>query len=219
MPVDINSDVGICRLALSKLGTDSTIESFTEDSAEARECDLWYNTALDAILTANPWKFATKRLTLAAHGDDPPDGVWGFRYQYPADALKLWYLENPTGQTSSSSAFWTNDPVRIDGSAGNAVPFNVEISTDGTKSIMTNLADAIGVYTFQQRNVNLFPHMFKIALALLIAYSVAPAITEGSSKTDKMLAAYNGFLPVAMASDANEKITYPPREADWIAGR
>ena len=36
------STVQIANFALSKIGSDSTIESLTEDSAEAAECNLWY---------------------------------------------------------------------------------------------------------------------------------------------------------------------------------
>ena len=220
MPLDINSDIGICKLALSKLGTNSSMESFTEAGVEASECNLWYNISLKEILSSAFWSFARKRQTLAVHGDDPPAGVWGFRYQYPVDALKLRYLENPTGQTSSSSAFWSQESnARIDGNAGQKVPFEIEISDDGTKSILTNLDSAIGVYTFLQTNVHLFSPEFIEAFSTLLAYHIAPGLTEGDKKTKEMIALYSGVWPIAVAASANESASGPPPEAEWIRGR
>ena len=68
------------------------------------------------------------RKTLTAHGDDPPTD-WTYRYQYPSDCVKARFIENPLGRTK--------DPV----------PFDVEQSTDGTMSIVTNQNEACLIYT------------------------------------------------------------------------
>ena len=92
------SSVKIANFALSKVGTDSTIETLTENSAEAKACNLWFETARKQALSAYDWPFARKRLALAVHGDDPPD-EWAYRYQYPADCVKARFVENPVGKT------------------------------------------------------------------------------------------------------------------------
>src|SRR3546814_8520623 len=92
-----DSKVQICNMALSHIGSKSTIESVDEPSAAAQQCRLWYEMARRQALGAYNWTFARKRLALAIHNDDPPEGLWNFRYQYPADCLKAREIENPGG--------------------------------------------------------------------------------------------------------------------------
>jgi hypothetical protein len=93
------SEVSICNMALSKIGASSSIESLTEESAEANECNLWYTFSRRQTLQATDWGFARRRITLATHGDDPPSGVWGYRYQYPSDCLTMRKIESPVSGT------------------------------------------------------------------------------------------------------------------------
>ena len=84
------TDTGIANMALSHVGAESDIESLTEKTAEAIQCNLWYNFSRQQILEIYDWSFARRRLGLAPHDDtisetstDPWAGVWSFRYQYP----------------------------------------------------------------------------------------------------------------------------------------
>jgi len=151
------SEVRICNMALSRIGA-GAIESLTEGSAESDECDLWYDYARKQALVANDWNFARKRLTLTTHTEDP-DATWGFRYQYPSDCVSFRFLENP---------------VRA---GADAVPFEIELDTAGDAlSILTDLDEAIGIYTRNLVTVTLFSEwfveMFATALAAKIAYSL-----------------------------------------------
>ena len=61
-------EVTIARMALSHIGA-SSIESLSEDSAEAKEANTWYAVSRQTALEAFNWNFARKRQLLAVHGD------------------------------------------------------------------------------------------------------------------------------------------------------
>lgn len=196
------SKVKIANLALSNIGAKSSIESLTENSAEAQECNLWYDVALELALEAYDWSFARTRLTLATHSDDPPDGVWEYRYQYPSDCVKLRSLVNPLGPDA--------DPV----------PFTVETSEDGlTKSILTDLDDAVAVYTRLQTQTSMFSLYFVFTLAAALAHLIAFTLTGKTTIQDSWQERYLAYIRDASSHDANETVGKPPRESEVVRGR
>ncbi len=196
------SKVKIANLALSNIGARSSIESLDELSAEAKQCKLWYDFAREMALEAYDWSFARKRQTLAAHSDDPPSGVWGYRYQYPSDCVKLRYLVNPLGPDA--------DPV----------PFEVESSLDGsTKTILTDLEDAVAVYTWNLEQTALFSIWFVQTMAAALGYFTAFSLTGKTTIQQVMLDKFNVYLAAAEMHDANERVGAPPREAEAIRAR
>lgn len=73
------SNVTISNMALSHIGADSTIESMAESSAEAAQCNLWYDYSRLQVLEAYDWGFARKRLDLAVIdtiSDDTTDNAY-----------------------------------------------------------------------------------------------------------------------------------------------
>ena len=194
------STVAIANLALSKIGTDSTIESLTENSAEANLCDLWMDRARIQTLEAFNWDFARIRGTLATHNDDPPV-TWTYRYIYPADCIKALFIENSAGKTE--------DPIE----------YIVEQSTDGTKSILCDEVDAILIYTKDETRPTFYPEWFIEMLAAVLGSKIAFALT-GKLRMASLLrdeARQMAILAPAMA--ANEKQEGKPRDASHIRGR
>lgn len=196
------SKVQIANMALSNLGDSSSIEAFTEQTPQARQVRLWYDVSRIATLEAFDWSFARKRRALALHGDDPPDGVWSYRYQYPDDCVSARMFENPLGHEA------------------NAIPFKVEQSEDGfEKTILTDLEDAVLVYTKDVENPGLYTLHFAKALSYILAHHMAISITGKISMQDKMFERWQLFIALAPSFDANESIQREPREAEWIRGR
>jgi len=195
------SEVSICNMAISNCGG-SPIESITENSTEAKQCNTWFTFARRQALEAYDWSFARRRLTLATHSDAEPDGVWSYRYQYPSDCVMFRKIQNPEGDIA--------DPV----------PF--EIETDDaqiTKSILTDLDDAIGVYTFDLTDTTLFPSHFIITFSYALAARISFAITGKVELSEIMDKKFNDSILLASASNANEQMRPPPRDADWIRNR
>ena len=209
------SEVSICNMALSKIGASSSIESLTEGSAEANECNLWYTFSRRQTLQATDWGFARRRITLATHGDDPPSGVWGYRYQYPSDCLTMRKIESPV----SGVGVWSPEEKRLVADA-DAIPFSVELDDNqDTKSILSNLDNAIAVYTMDLVEVTLFSEMFVTTLATAIAANIAYALTKKTKLEEKMALRFQQIIMAAGAVDGNEQMEPPPREASWHRGR
>lgn len=196
------SKVDICNMALSNVGTQSTIEDIDEESAEAAQCRVWYDRARRQALEAYPWSFAKTRLVLAEDAEDPPEGLWGFRYQYPADCIAAREIENPAGPTAD------------------AVPFTVEMTSDKSRrSILCNLEDATLIYTYDNDTPSTFSEHFVETLAYLLGSKIATSLTGNRQIKVDLFNAYRGMIAVAPAQNANEGVEPPPREAEWVRGR
>jgi len=194
------SEPKICSLALSHIGA-SGIESLSEGSSEAQACDLWYDFSRRQTLAIMDWSFARRRIILATHNDDPPD-EWAFRYQYPSDCIKMRLLENPLGTLVAP------------------VPFKIESSDDTTtKTIMTNLETAKGIYTFNLVIVAQFSEMFIELLSYAIAGHIAFSVTGKDKLQQVMEDRFLRLTRSAPAIDAAEDMQEGPKDADWISGR
>lgn len=194
------SEVLICNMGLSLIGA-GKIESLTEGTAESNECDTWYTFSRRQALAAHDWSFARKHLTLADHTDDPDD-TWAFRYQYPSDCVVMRKLQSPTSAIDD------------------AIPFEVELDTGGDAlSILTDLDDAIAIYTRNLTNVALFSEFFVVMLATAIASNVAFALTGKEELKKDMVEQFLQMSSAARATNANEQVGRAPREADYIRGR
>lgn len=212
------SVVRICNMALSYIGA-TPIEDIGEDSKEAAECRLWYDYSRLQALRAYNWAFARKRLTLAAHGDDPPN-EWAFRYQYPSDCVAARWIVNPLLGTGRNSPILFNNLDRdVRELNTDAIPFEVEMSTDTTKSILTNECCPELLYTFDQESPAYFSPGFVDAVSLLMASRMAFAITGKRSLAKDATEGYIRTLRAVGAVDATEAVAPPPREAEWVRGR
>lgn len=194
------SQVKIANMALSYIGAKTTIESLDESTAEARQCRLWFDYSRIKALEAFDWGFARRRKALAADGQDPPD-EWGYRYQYPATCVKFRRIWNPLGKTAD------------------AVPFELETNDSDVVTILTNLQEAIGVFTFDATNTAVYTSLFVDALAYQIGQRVAYKLTGKRAIAVDMKAAFKQAVSEAMASSANERVDEPERDPEWIRGR
>ena len=86
------SDVDIANAALVDLGHEA-IESFLDDSDQARAVNALYTIARDRTLASHPWNFATKRLSLPAAVITLNTDEWDTACLLDADALRVLYIE------------------------------------------------------------------------------------------------------------------------------
>ena len=208
--------VSIANMALSHLGAASTIESFDELSNEAVQCKLWYDIARKEVLEAFDWSFARKRATLAEHADGPPD-EWAFRYQYPADCIMARSIWNAFG---GIGVFGLVDATRLSIYQGDVIPFELEASDAGDDlTILTNMEDAILVYTFDQAVPAMFSSHFVKILARNLAAKMAYSITGKQALEDEHFKIAERLIRLAPAYDGNQHGITPPAEATWIRGR
>jgi hypothetical protein len=86
----MSSIVSICNLALSNLGKDN-ISALTDEGAEAKACNQFYDHVRDTLLQVYPWNFAGKSASLAEVTNDKA-GQWRYAYRRPTDCLKIRYV-------------------------------------------------------------------------------------------------------------------------------
>ena len=67
--------------------------------------------------------------------------------------------------------------------------------------------------------VTLFSEFFISLLATNIAAYIAFSVTGKQDMEEKMAFRYAQLLQTAPASNANEQVGRPPRDAEWIRGR
>lgn len=205
--------VFICNMALSHIGAKSYIESLAEQTAEAKQCKMWYQFSLVQCLEAFDWSFARKRDQLAPASDAPP-AQWSYRYQYPADCVAMRRLWNPAGEQAD------------------AVPYEIETqNSTGIKTILTDMGyatefpsvappcGAVGVYTFLNNVPATYTVFFVELLSRCIASHIAFSLTGKDKVVQAQTNAYQQVLRAAPAYDANERVGQPPRDAEWIRGR
>lgn len=196
------SSVAIANMALGHVASRVTIESFTEQSVEAGQVNLWYDISRLQTLEVFNWSFARRRITLAVHGDDAPEGIWTFRYSVPEDTVIMRGLENPLGKTA--------DPI----------PFEIEQNLDGNgKTLVTDLEEAVGIYTFDLEDPSMFSPHFIQMLSLKLGSNIAFSMSGKRQLRIDLLQWYNALLLEAPTYNANEEVKGPPREAESVRGR
>jgi len=197
------TEVQIAKFALSRIGGES-IEAFDppEDSTESHQVKLWYHHCRRETLELFDWSFARKRLTLALDSNDPPDGVWIYRYQYPADGLVIRKLENPAGRAAAP------------------VPFDIELPiTPEVKTILTNVGDAVAVYTANILIPALYSPSFVNAFSLTLANRLIHPINGDKKMKEAVAEQYTQMIILAGALNFKQGRDHLPREASWIEAR
>ena len=172
------SKVQICNMALSHVGNSESIEALNDDTKEAKQCALWYDYARLQVLEAEDWDFARTRITGTSHGSSPP-AKWAHRYQYPADAVKVLRLERENDQ----------------------YPILFEEDFKTTRSIVTDEARAVIVYTKDEENVAVFSPKFVDALSWYLAYKIGFALSRKAYIPDRALAGYREVMGVSVGED------------------
>lgn len=176
------SDVTICNLALSHLGA-AAINSMTDATKEARNCQLHYAVSRDFVLRDHPWNFATRREYLALLSGVNPVG-WSYAYAYPSDchfAREIWQEVEQLKPT----------------------PFEVLKGPSG-KIIVTNEENAVLEYTALITDPTQFDPMFVNALSYFLASELAMPLTKSIQVTQSMLSMYMSRVAQASTIDGRE---------------
>ena len=192
------SAVTICNLALSLLGDSATVSSIDppEGSAQAEHCALFYPIALDLLLEAHTWNFATKRVKPALLAQQ--SSVWRYSYALPQDAQSVIALL-PQGATDDYEAYGVRVPVE----------YQLE-QVDGATVILTDLADAELRYLSRAIDPERYPAAFVAALVCKLAAFLAGPLLKGEAckeqrqECEEMAALY---LALARSQDSNRRLT------------
>lgn len=218
------SAIDICNMALSYARA-GRIESFTENSTPALQCQLFYETCRDQVLEDCAWGFATKIVPLQLLDSDVYSVFnWAYVYQYPSDCLKIQRVILPYEAVTQQSSL---DTVRVYGFDNNPQPdlnspVKYEIfDIDGTTVVAANQSDLRVEYTRSIEEVNKFSASFRLALSRLICAHIAVAVAgeeKGSKIARESLSMYRSLINNAIANEMNQRHE-PPQESDLVTAR
>lgn len=199
------SEVDIANLALARLGDNATIASIDppEGSAQAEHCARFYPIARDSLLEMHAWKFATRRVLLAALAID--SWGWSIAYAEPTGAIKL---------LAVLPAAASND--------AETQPYETGSDANGASIILTNQEGASLRYIARTTDTTRFSPLFVDALSWLLASHLAGPVIKGDDGAAMAKSCYANFRAVlsqAIVSDANQRKTSKDHNPPWLAGR
>lgn len=192
------SVITIVNLALLDVGS-AKIGSLTEDSPEAAAANLVYDEALEYVLEAHDWDFATTRVQLAALSATPAFG-YDHQYQLPADFVRLigaWDNDDETGE----------------------LDFRIAKGPSGGKVIETD-ADALYVkYVAKVTDPNVMTPSFRKTLRYELAMPLAIKLHQSSTLADAMEKKRDKALRDARGIDGIQAPGDQIPDGTWITDR
>lgn len=192
------SGIAIARQALALLGR-SSIESFTEQSPEARQAKTWYDPSRREALSYHDFSFARKTTALAEHSEAATDS-WKYRYAKPANCLRVWKVFAEGSKT--------------------AQPFE-EALVGEQMTILTDVPNAYVQYTFDLEVTDLFSPLFTRALRYLMAHYMGPNLAGevGMKLSERHYATYEAAIAKAAVADSNGEYPRDQEEPEVLRVR
>lgn len=199
----------VCNMALSHLGVGREIDDIDADvTAEASACRVFYETAQKRVLRDFDWPFARKVESLGLVTDDGDDDhandEWGYAYRYPSQCAAFRRIQSG----------FRND------NRGTQIKYDIMRDTTG-QLLMTDLDEAVGVWTHLETDEDKWPPEVLIAFSYLLAYYVAPRVIRDpkSKAKEDCWAAYRAEISQGQANALNELAPDPIAEAEWTRAR
>lgn len=187
------SKVEICNRALQKLGA-KRITSLTDDSVNARACNLAFEPCKLAELEDHEWSFALDRAEIAADADEPTFGR-AYSYTLPSDFVRL---AHPYPEDNSNALEWI-----IEGK---------KIYTDDTAPLQVR-------YIYDVTDPQEMSPLFREALSARLALELCEELTQSNTKKDSLKDDYEKIIRRAKRSNAIQRVAGEPPEDSWITVR
>jgi len=198
-----SSEVEMSNMALSHIGVTRRIQSLTEKSVEAKECQLWYPKSRDYILHKFNWPFAQKYKTLGKLADDP-NSDWAFAYEFPSDCVRARRVLSGVGRVERDSE---------------TVPFTLANDSSNLKVIFTDKEDAVLQYTRLVEDPTQFSAEFVEAVAFRIAMQIAMPLSVSQAIRNEVANLYREALDGAEESESNEVKQDAQPDSEFISVR
>lgn len=227
----MTAPVDIVNRALSEIGARTLISSLAEASPAGAQATLQYNSTRQQVLRAAHWGFARKMVTLTTLGlltDTPPGSPypWLDQYLYPPDCLKFRYvLAPPIPAIGSASApnVSVQNPLFIPwGMPRRDWRYVVAVddsTTPARRVILSNVTQAIGVYTADVEDPDLWDPLFTNALVMALANKFVQPLTGNVALKASYAQLAEAALTSARVADGNEAVPSTDHVVDWMAVR
>ena len=192
------AEVDIANMALGYLGISTQIQSFSDNTEQAKACGFWYPKCRDQLLRLAPWNFAytSVQLTVDPSLDAAPPAYgstyafpgWPYAYVYPNDCLQAIAVTTFAGQRLGP-AFWSNWwwPYPAMNYAIPKIPFKVvqSVARPGNLMILCDVTatPTSPIYLFYIQcvtNVAQFDVLFSQALSFDVGWKVGMAMRSAN---------------------------------------
>jgi len=178
-----------------------TIASFEEVSVAGNYVRTYYDLARQQTLEGFNWGFARRRRALSLLVEAPAS-YWAYKYSLPSDCIKMREIEDVVRRST--------DPI----------PFDVLLNDAGTsKTLVTNQADAVGIYTADIVNPNLFSPWMIVSMSWLLASYLSVPMAGRPEDEKRCFEWWQFSLSVAEANDANEQQDDPEPDGKFVQSR
>lgn len=203
-----SSDVVICNLALSHIGSDALLSSINppDGSVESGYCSRYYPVARQELIEMHPWTFSKTRAVLALLSTNP-SATWAYAYTEPADLVQPQRILT-TSTLDAYGFFPFGGLLRADEVALFTERGSADFESENGV-ILTNEQSAVLLYTRDVTDTSRFTAGFTVALSYLVASYLAGPIIKGSEGTNaalKMRQVATMKAREAMANDANSSV-------------
>jgi len=232
----MTSQVDVANRALSEVGARTLIASFDEASTAAANVKLWYDKLRQMLLRGAHWGFARETLALTQIGslaEGTSQYPWRYMYAYPADCIKLRYLlcqppvNTGVGVPQVGDSLFTNSwamPSRanrflVGNQQVSTTTGGITSSTGRVRVVLTNIQNAIAVYTRDENDPDLFDPLFENAFIAALASKLVTPLTGNAAMKTSYIQAANDALIQARVADGNESVPSTDHTPDWIQTR
>ena len=181
------TNTDICNLALSYLSK-GKITSMDDNTEEAAQCKIHYEHDRRLLLRQYPWGFAKRTVKLALLDATVPG--YDYAYSYPAECLAVRYVFDEENAAAKEEDLCDFDTVMTSGNQ---------------KALATNVELAWCEYTFNIRDVDMFPDEFIEALAHYMAANMAMVLTGSASIQQAQFQLYQESIEMAKVYSAQER--------------
>lgn len=174
---------------MAKLGEPRVSNIDTTDTAPARFLSEMFEQVRDAELSAYPWNFAIKQVSLAKDATAP---VWDWdnKYTLPSDFLGLLQIKSNPRYRMIENKIYTNE----------GAPLYIE-------------------YIARIEDVSLFSPLFIEAFAAKLAYELAEALVQSNTKKQIAYDDYRVHVKRAYAANAIQEYPQDMQTDTWITSR
>ncbi len=206
------TNVDIVNRALQLVGTRTTVASLAENSNEAIQANLVYQTVFNWCHSALNWNFARKVAVLTQTKvvvptppwtTTLPAPPWKYECTLPADWLVARYVFN--NSIDSSSSYFLGEPKRF------VIAFD---ST--TEVLLTNESPANLVYTGYVTDPTLWPSYFERFTVAALAKELCLALTGDKQLFVLLAEMMVEYFTTAQAINQSEGLILDDKTPEWI---
>lgn len=188
------TNTDICNLALSYLSK-GRISSVDDNTEEAAQCKIHYDHCRRMLLRQYPWGFAKRTVKLAQLHDTVPG--WEYVYAYPAECLCVRYLFEEDNAATKEKDWNEYDTIMV---------------SSNQRALATDIELAWCEYTYNVKDVDMYPDEFVDALAHFMASSMAMVLTGSAAIQQTEYQLFQNCIEAAKTYSAQErrrKTNYP----------